>query len=375
MISNKKREKNEIMNIGIEKDKDVEDYVKIYNEIVDDKLELVNGISKLFDNAIEKKKFKNLKDDVLKLIIHSYICDVKRKGCKQDNKEKDIDDSKNVNNNDNDNLIDKLLNNKDKLHNFSDKVLNNLIIAVKLKENFLINTEKVSAIFNKIENIPKKNLRLKLDIYEKLNILKDGLINHKWRMIYGKNRVNNEIDNIDCDKDEDAKRYATKYINIVNDKLILIYAVSDSIDELMEGLDVDHSNDIAVKKLKDFKSIIIKLVDKFNSYIKLDIKNKDIEKKDIEKKDIAKKDIKKKDTNNSIKHVVKTNKPDNGLATSADIKAHIIDKQKILEQRYKCLLKTKKTIKNNTDLIYTALKKLPKGSQSKLTELVRLDTI
>ena len=151
--------------------------------------------------------------------------------------------------------------------------------------------------------------------------------------------------------------------------------MSDSIDELMEGLDVDHSNDIAVKKLKDFKSIIIKLVDKFNSYIKLDIKNKDIENKDMEKKDTKKKDIEKKDTNNSIKHVVKINKPDNGLATSADIKAHIIDKQKLIKQRYKSLLETKKTIKNNIELIYTALKKLTKDSQSKLTELVRLDTI
>ena len=46
--------------------------------------------------------------------------DVKRKGRKKDNKEKDSDDSKNVsNNNDNDNLIDKLLNNKDKLPNFN----------------------------------------------------------------------------------------------------------------------------------------------------------------------------------------------------------------------------------------------------------------
>ena len=72
-------------------------------------------------------------------------------------------------------------------------------------------------------------------------------------MMYGKNRVNNEIDNIDCDKDEDAKRYATKYINIVNDKLILINAVSDLIDELMEGLGVDTSNAIAVKKLKTLK--------------------------------------------------------------------------------------------------------------------------
>ena len=113
-------------------------------------------------------------------------------------------------------------------------------------------------------------------------------------MMYGKNRVNNQIDNIDCDKDKDAKRYATKYINIVNDKLILIDALSYSINELMEGLDVDSPNDIAVKKLKDFKSIIIKSIDKFNSYIKLDIKSKDIEKKDIEKKDIKKKEIEKK---------------------------------------------------------------------------------
>ena len=54
---------------------------------------------------------------------------VKRKGCKKDN-------SKNVNENkDKDNLIDKLLNNnKDKLHNFNDKVLNNLINIAKLKE-------------------------------------------------------------------------------------------------------------------------------------------------------------------------------------------------------------------------------------------------
>ena len=98
----------------------------------------------------------------------------------------------------------------------------------------------------------------------------------------------------------------------------------------MEGLDVDTSNDIAIEKLKDFKSILIKSVNKFNSYIKQDTKKKDIEKKDIEKKD-----IKKKDTKNSIKHDAKdNNKPGIELATSDDIKAHIIDKQK---QRYKSL--------------------------------------
>ena len=89
MIYNKKREKNEIINTGIDKDKDIDGYVNIYDEIVDDKLEFVNGISELFDNATEKKKFKNLKDDVLKFIGNSCICDVKRKGCKKDNNNKE----------------------------------------------------------------------------------------------------------------------------------------------------------------------------------------------------------------------------------------------------------------------------------------------
>ena len=51
----------------------------------------MNETSRLFDNAIEKKEFRNLKYDVLKLIGKSCICDVKRKGCKKDNKEKDSD--------------------------------------------------------------------------------------------------------------------------------------------------------------------------------------------------------------------------------------------------------------------------------------------
>ena len=73
IIYNKNREKNEIINIDIDKDKDIEGYVNIYNKIVDDKLGLVNRIVELYNNAIEKKVFNNLKDDVLKLIGKSSI--------------------------------------------------------------------------------------------------------------------------------------------------------------------------------------------------------------------------------------------------------------------------------------------------------------
>ena len=46
-----------------------------------------------------------------------------------------------------------------------------------------------------------------------------------------------------------------------------------------------------------------------------------------------------------------------------------------IKNRYKSLLKTKKTIKNDIDSIYSTLKKLPNDSHSKANELIRLDTI
>ena len=95
------------------------------------------------------------------------------------------------------------------------------------------------------------------------NILYDDLINHVWRMIFDKNRVNNKMDNIDCNMVEDAKTYLTKYIRIVGDKQILIYSMSESIDKLMEGLDENSSNDIAIKEMKDFKKAVIESIDKF----------------------------------------------------------------------------------------------------------------
>ena len=53
--------------------------------------------------------------------------------------------------------------------------------------------------------------------------------------------------------------------------------VSESIDDLIRNIDVTTSNDIVLKKLKDYKSHILKLLNKFNSYIKQDTKKKDTE--------------------------------------------------------------------------------------------------
>ena len=94
-------------------------------------------------------------------------------------------------------------------------------------------------------------------------------------MIYGKNIVNNEVNNIDSDKEKDANGYVYKYINIVNDKISLLNDVSELIGDLMGSIDVNTSNDIAQEKLKGFKSHIVKLINRFNLYIKEDTKKKD----------------------------------------------------------------------------------------------------
>ena len=167
-------------------------------------------------------------------------------------------------------------------------------------------------------------------------------------MTFGKNRVINEMDNIECNIVEDAKQYSTKYIKIVNEKQVSIYSVSESIPELMEGLDVNSCNDTATKEIKDFKRCVIKSIDKFNSYIKLETKKKDFEKKGTEKKDTEKKDTEKKDTkkkDTAKEHIEKVNAKKNSTendannkpATNADIKGHIKDKQKLIKQRFKSL--------------------------------------
>ena len=88
-IYNKNREENEIINIDIDKHKDIEGYVKIYKKIIDDKFEFANKIVQLYNNVIDKKEFNNLKDDVLKLIGTSSTCDVERKVNKKHNNNKD----------------------------------------------------------------------------------------------------------------------------------------------------------------------------------------------------------------------------------------------------------------------------------------------
>ena len=162
--------------------------------------------------------------------------------------------------------------------------------------------------------------------------------------------------------------HSDRYINMINDKLDLVNHIGGLIDSyvldacnILDGINKCHGNDslhdILEEDLRKLKDKVLKLISNFNV---------------CDKDDTRKKDSKKKDTENNTEPDTENNtEPD----TNDDTRASIKNKQKSIKNRYKSLLETKKTIKNNIDSIYTWLKKLPSESQPKVIELVRLDTI
>ena len=79
LIYNKKREKHEITNIPIDKDENIDEYLYMYNNIIDDKLDFVNNLMEIIDTAIRTKKINQIKDYILKTINNSVVGDIKYK--------------------------------------------------------------------------------------------------------------------------------------------------------------------------------------------------------------------------------------------------------------------------------------------------------
>ena len=88
--------------------------------------------------------------------------------------------------------------NKD-FSNLSDKTINNLNIIDKINEILNKNSE-IRELINEAENMCRDDFLLKLDKYKKLNKLTDNLLDFIWKIVYGENKVNNEINSIDIDK-------------------------------------------------------------------------------------------------------------------------------------------------------------------------------
>ena len=114
---------------------------------------------------------------------------------------------------------------------------------------------------------------------------------------------------------------------------------------------------------------MLKSINNFNSYIKTYTKNNS--KPDSKKKDTqnnsepdSKNNTEKKDTKNTTKKEDTKNNTESDSADDIewdinDTRASIRKNQITIKNRYKSLLETKKTIRNNIDSVYTGLKRLP----------------
>ena len=151
-------------------------------------------------------------------------------------------------------------------------------------------------------------------------------------------------------------------------------------DELMDDIDKNTYNNIAISIMKVFKNNLIKKIKKYDSYIKHEIEKKYTESNTKSNTENSTESDTENNTESVSKIVDKKNtkpdtKLDKDLATIDKIKKRIIDKQKLIKKGYNSIFEINKSIKNNIDLIYDALKKLLNESQPKLIELVRLNTI
>ena len=95
---------------------------------------------------------------------------------------------------------------------------------------------------------------LRLLEMNKINALLDKSLDYISKMIYGKNRKKNEINNIDIDKDKDIDEYVSKYMDIVNDKSELL----NKIGELLNSIMIELQNVVETDNFDSLLKIIVR---------------------------------------------------------------------------------------------------------------------
>ena len=145
-------------------------------------------------NACEKQDTKKNKAS-----INENDDDDNDREADDDDDDDDDNDSEADDADDNDSEADDDSVNKD-FPNLSDKTRNNLIIIDKIRKEILNNNSEVKELISEAEYTSRDDFLSKLDQFKKLNKLCDNLIDHIWKIVYGENKVNNEINSIDIDK-------------------------------------------------------------------------------------------------------------------------------------------------------------------------------
>ena len=117
------------------------------------------------------------------------------------------------------------------------KLIDQVNMIAEARKSFLNNINKIRILTNDLQDELFSDVPwLKLLEMKKINILVDESLDYIWNMIYGKNREKNEITNIDIDKDKDIDGYISKYIDIINDKSLLVNKLGEILDSIVNEL-------------------------------------------------------------------------------------------------------------------------------------------
>ena len=273
----------------------------------------------------------------------------------------------------------KLRDNSQKIKSEAQVIKNQIVdqvnLIAKISVDYLANANEIVMLINKLyddddnDDVDTNTTLLKL---KKINAMLDKSLDCAWKLCGAKKIKKHQII---TNKD----MHSDRYINIINDKLDLVNHISRLIDSyvldacnIVDSINKCHDNDslydILEEDFKKFKDNILKLISNFNVCDKADTRKKESE-SDTKKKDTennARPDIKnntKLDTNDDTKPDTNDDtKPDTNddtkPDTNDDTRASIKNKQKSINNRYKSLLETKKTTKNNIDSIYKVLRKI-----------------
>ena len=135
-------------------------------------------------------------------------------------------------------------------------------MVFEARKGFLNNVDKMSILKDDLQDeIFSDNTQLMLFELNKINKLADESLDYVWNMLYGKNRENDEINDINIDKDKDIDGYMSKYIKIINDKPEVINRLDELLDSIVNQLQnfVGTNNyDSISKKMKSYMFILIK---------------------------------------------------------------------------------------------------------------------
>ena len=155
-------------------------------------------------------------------------------------------------------------------------------LLARIRNDFSKNVEEISGLMNKLYGeIYSDDSWLSLVELNKINVLLDKVLDYVWETFYNKNRERYERININNYKDIDG--YASKYTNIVNDKLELVNRIGEILDcamiEVQNEVDIineveQKESEIDIETLKLMHEALAKILKKWRDVI-LEMINRD----------------------------------------------------------------------------------------------------